>query len=709
MNKENKYIKRFMKSLFHRSLLFFGIILYSASISTISAEDNSKVTPPLIQGVWQFSSPMSDSAEGSFYALLGCASNASKVGLPADDFWHSNWHDGDQAPGTHYFQVEMINPSLLPNEIYFEFTRRPVPNDHTIEWSVRGTNNFDATKEACEELAHITTPFTNNTETLKSDKFNPKGYRYLRFYSEAQSGEVGSRGYFHLSRFQLYPAKAISSYEAALLAIEDGAIYCIFTEVNGQKYYIAADGTLTADKNGGNLYTFEKVSPLESEREYEYGFLINSNNNTRFSNPRTQATESFREGRLNVTTNDRDTWEAQVFFENSEGKFAIRSTNSALNGATSGWAWVGSAFWTAYEGEAQESPWVSALPDNGTFYLYNVESGMWLQNNRRARDYWTTFVQIGPHGFDFQLTKMQDGKFQINPRFGHNQSVNGGDDAYGYLDTEQEVTYWDLTKEDEGYVISANNGSHYLNVSKGVLDNVVDDDWVIDDLGEDSHWLLITKEARLAELAKATKENGKDATWLIDDWDFANQNERWASWKNEITGSSSGVAFCDGFNCIANRAAECWSGGHGEFYQVITGIPNGTYGLTVQGFYRDGPTSGVLSKYEEGTEEFRGWYFANDATAPLMSICANGATEEVPDALIADGGFFNPGNGWEALPRATTAFYLGYYQNPELKVVVTDGTLRIGIRKESDTDDDWLCFDNFELTYYAKSKRLHPN
>ena len=253
--------------------------------------------------------------------------------------------------------------------------------------------------------------------------------------------------------------------------------------------------------------------------------------------------------------------------------------------------------------KAQESPWVSAEAATGTFYLYNVESGMWLQNNRRARDYWTTFVQVGPHGFDFNLTKMEDGRYQLDPRFGHNHSVNGGDNAYGYMDTGQDVTYWDFEKTNQGYVISANDKAHYLNVSQGFIENVVDDDWVIDDLAlEDSHWLLVTKEDRLADLAKATKENGKDATWLIDDWDFANQNERWASWKNEVTGSGSGIVVRDGFNCIANRAFECWSGGHGEFYQVIEGVPNGTYGLTVQGFYRDGSTSGVLGKYEEGTE-----------------------------------------------------------------------------------------------------------
>ncbi len=154
---------------------------------------------PLITDVEQFSSPMSDPSEGDFSALLD-PSNAYT-------FWHSSWHGGETNPGTHFFQVEMIDPEDLPARIKFEFTRRQVQNDHTTEWRVMGTNDYYASKSQCEELAYIKTPFTKMGETITSESFNPKHYKYLRFYSEVQVGEFyGNRGYFHLARFQLYPA-----------------------------------------------------------------------------------------------------------------------------------------------------------------------------------------------------------------------------------------------------------------------------------------------------------------------------------------------------------------------------------------------------------------------------------------------------------------------------------------------------------------------
>ena len=350
-----------------------------------------------------------------------------------------------------------------------------------------------------------------------------------------------------------------------------------------------------------------------------------------------------------------------------------------------------------------ESPWTTAELANGTFYLYNVESGMWLQNNRRASGRWTTSAELGPHGFDFVLTALEDGKYQIDPRFGHNHSLNGQDDVF-YMDTPRPVSPWTIEKEGLGYIIYCGTfeDGHFLYVSG-------DDElgWFLDDYSDFGTWQLVTKEARMADLKKATMANPKDATWLIDDWDFANQNDRYQSWKNEITGSGSGIAFREGYGGrIWNRAAECWSKGTGEFYQVLSNIPNGTYGLTVQGFYRDGSTSGVTAKYLEKTEEIRGWFFANEVSQPLMSICDNGVLE-ADDSMfpVEQDGFFLPGDGGDCLPRATNAFLAGYYVNPEIKVVVSDGTLRIGIRKESDTTDDWLCFDNFQLKYYGNGDR----
>ena len=154
---------------------------------------------PLITDVEQFSSPYTEVYEGSLEGLLD--------GDPYT-FWHSTWHGGDVAPGTHYLQVEMTDPEELPELIKFEFKRRAnADNDHTTEWRVMGTNNSDATKAECQELAYFKTPITKKGETLTSEPFNPRHYKYLRFYSEKQEGaSYGSRGYFHIASFQLYPA-----------------------------------------------------------------------------------------------------------------------------------------------------------------------------------------------------------------------------------------------------------------------------------------------------------------------------------------------------------------------------------------------------------------------------------------------------------------------------------------------------------------------
>lgn len=162
-------------------------------------------TKPIITDVSQFSSPFSDEAEGNFYSLIDQLDACPEDQHPGNDFWHSDWHHADnQVNGMHYFQVDISgNYDASIGEIAFIFTRRSgATNDHVTKWSVRGTNNPDATKEACEELLTQDSPYTSSDETLTSNAFDPKDYQYLRFYAEATST---NRGFFHLSRFNLYP------------------------------------------------------------------------------------------------------------------------------------------------------------------------------------------------------------------------------------------------------------------------------------------------------------------------------------------------------------------------------------------------------------------------------------------------------------------------------------------------------------------------
>ena len=178
---------------------------------------------PLITDAWEQMygetgeiNPCADTGEGSEWALLG-QSCPDEILNPAEgsgltkrnsqDFWHSNWHNGDQTAGSHYLQV-MLTDDLDPEtDIAFVFKRRNASNDHTIEWSVWGTNDFNAAKNDCELLVEsIETPFASNTEVLMSTVFKRGDFKYLRFYSEQQQGgSYGSRGYFHMQRFNIFP------------------------------------------------------------------------------------------------------------------------------------------------------------------------------------------------------------------------------------------------------------------------------------------------------------------------------------------------------------------------------------------------------------------------------------------------------------------------------------------------------------------------
>lgn len=357
--------------------------------------------------------------------------------------------------------------------------------------------------------------------------------------------------------------------------------------------------------------------------------------------------------------------------------------------------------------QAQTSPWTgNELPaEGGTFYLYQVETGKWLQNNMDNSGYWTTRAACGQFGLDIEVVAAEGG-YRLNPKFGHNHSINTpglGDGPAFYLDTDQPQTVWQITPvtgKTNVYVISSDGEQHYMNV---------DDEGNMDDFGFNQEWVFVTKEQRLADLETATKANPKDATWLIGAHDFANQDERYNQWNRQFEGGNN-VTGGDGI-VHANRAFESWNSTRIiDFSQTITGIPNGTYQLTVQGFYRDGHETEIGEKYLNNSETIRAYFFANDASKPFMSICNSGVTEQDLDSYaVSQGGVYIPGNsiGGNALDRASNCFFKGGYLNEPVTVVVSDGTLKIGMYKDGNVEDDWTVFDNFRLTYLGNEIDLN--
>ncbi|MBQ8968659.1 MAG: discoidin domain-containing protein [Bacteroidaceae bacterium] len=143
----------------------------------------------LLQNANQLSTPYNEPSEGAIANLLDG---------DVTTFWHSNWSDGNVDGDIHYLQADLVNP--VEEDIYITFTRRQCSNDHVTQLIIRGTNDPDAEKEACEQLLIWDTPFGSNTESFKSEPFSTNGYRYIRLYAATTTN---NRGYWHMTELQM--------------------------------------------------------------------------------------------------------------------------------------------------------------------------------------------------------------------------------------------------------------------------------------------------------------------------------------------------------------------------------------------------------------------------------------------------------------------------------------------------------------------------
>ena len=160
----------------------------------------------------------------------------------------------------------------------------------------------------------------------------------------------------------------------------------------------------------------------------------------------------------------------------------------------------------------------------------------------------------------------------------------------------------------------------------------------------------------------------------------------------------------------ANTIQEFWNTQTFDYHQTINGLPNGTYKFSVRGYYRDGSSETRdytmygygADKFANGTQQLRATYYANGTSAPIMSLYAGAKTApEEGFSFQAErekdqgSGLYVPNTPHEA----NYALWKGNYQNAEITVTVTDGTLKFGVRKEAGVVDDWCVISDFSLKY----------
>lgn len=358
---------------------------------------------------------------------------------------------------------------------------------------------------------------------------------------------------------------------------------------------------------------------------------------------------------------------------------------------------------------AQTSPWPGhAVGNGGEFYLYNVATGLWLQNNNTVKDGWATAVNVGTRGLPITLEKTGPKTFKLRSTFrgGNGVSNKIGDAGLLYWDMPAEnVGAWDISPADNFQSIHG----YWLECDAMVLG--ADNNLLTTDKDNNSVWQLVTREERIADAkAKASVEHPVDVTWLIDAPDLATKN---TTYKLDFTAApnTEHSTYQGGWNIVkANTIQEFWNTQTFDYHQAINGLPNGTYKFSVRGYYRDGSSETRdytmygygADKFAKGTEQLRATYYANGTSAPIMSLYAGAKTApEEGFSFQAErekdqgSGLYVPNTPHEA----NYALWKGNYQNAEITVTVTDGTLKFGVRKEAGVVDDWCVISDFSLKY----------
>ena len=358
---------------------------------------------------------------------------------------------------------------------------------------------------------------------------------------------------------------------------------------------------------------------------------------------------------------------------------------------------------------AQTSPWPGhAVGNGGEFYLYNVATGLWLQNNNTVKDGWATAVNVGTRGLPITLEKTGPKTFKLRSTFrgGNGVSNKIGDAGLLYWDMPAEnVGAWDISPADNFQSIHG----YWLECDAMVLG--ADNNLLTTDKDKNSVWQLVTREERIADAkAKASVEHPVDVTWLIDAPDLATKN---TTYKLDFTAApnTEHSTYQGGWNIVkANTIQEFWNTQTFDYHQTINGLPNGTYKFSIRGYYRDGSSETRdytmygygAEKFANGTEQLRATYYANGTSAPIMSLYAGAKTApEEGFSFQAErekdqgSGLYVPNTPHEA----NYALWKGNYQNAEITVTVTDGTLKFGVRKEAGVVDDWCVISDFSLKY----------
>ena len=194
------------------------------------------------------------------------------------------------------------------------------------------------------------------------------------------------------------------------------------------------------------------------------------------------------------------------------------------------------------------------------------------------------------------------------------------------------------------------------------------------------------------------KDNGTASDAVLTDCTENITNPSYAS--NNNTGWSGTSLTAASYTCAEHYNKTF------DYYQTITGLPAGRYRVGVQAFYRAGFASSDYSTKDDAAYSHALLYATGDGTTNTVAL--KRASSEASSTKLGGSessvgsGLYIPNN----MQAASYYFAADKYHNYVDVTVGTDGTLTIGLKKNTTINGDWTIFDNWTLEYYAEAETV---
>lgn len=334
----------------------------------------------------------------------------------------------------------------------------------------------------------------------------------------------------------------------------------------------------------------------------------------------------------------------------------------------------------------------TSIVNNTEYYLRNEYSGLFFKGGQN----WGAHIGEGHDGMPVTMTKVSSNTYKLSSSIpncvvGTNLYTDNGDANAGNWIVEEIKSTSNKGNNKTKYIFKTGNTA-IASSGNGFYADVI----AYNKADAKQQWVLYTKSEMekviKGEMASALKGELYNASGLITLPVCCHENDsRQSSWIKTSHVSAGGR----GGEQNASAVWEVYRDGSShafDFNQTLKNLPNGTYTLKVQAFFRDGDLWTSSTNVEPVL-------YAGSKSTKIKSIL-DGALPSRPSWTHGHNG----SKGWipNDMWQANQWFKAGHYTVELANIVVTDGSLKIGIKNASTkTNQAWCCFDNFQLYYHG--------